>query len=361
MSKRERQEQDRAVLDRAWLEQLRWEWRLANVEHLKSALKPPVMMLDESIGRLGSWQSVGRLLTLSRAHIERDPWRDVLDTLRHEMAHQYAYEVLRATDETAHGPAFAHACAMLRVQPRGEGADRTERDADPDAARIIERVQKLLALGASDNRHEAEAAMAAAHRLLLAHNLALQAAAGDPNYKRRGVGPLAVTVSLRSKIVTSILTGYFFVEAVWINEYIPQRMRMGRRLELLGKPHDLELACYVHDFLHAAVERLFREARRRGEVAGDGRRDYEAGVLMGFRNKLRDERTVQAARGLVWVGDGDLDTFVRAEMGRLSRLPAAGPRMTSALDVGRRDGASLTLHRPVTASAKGGGLLSGPR
>ncbi len=352
--------EERAVFDRAWVEQLRSEWRNANRELLKSALMPPVIMLDETTARLGSWQAVGRLLTIARAHIERDPWREVLDTLRHEMAHQYAHEVLRATDESAHGPAFAHACAMLRVRPRGDVGAAHEGDADPDAARIIERVQKLLALGASDNRHEAEAAMAAAHRLLLAHNLALQAAAGDPNYKRRAVGPVTVAVSLRSKLVTSILTDYFFVEAVWMNEYIPQRMRTGRRLELLGKAHDLELACYVHDFLHAAVERLFREARRRGEVAGDGRRDYEAGVLMGFRNKLRDERTVQAARGLVWVGDGDLDRYLRTEIGRLSRLPATGPRLSTALDVGRRDGASLTLHRPVTASARGGGLLRGP-
>ena len=57
--------------------------------------------------------------------------------------------------------------------------------ADAVEVKVVERIARLLALAESPNRHEAEAAMAAAQRLMLKHNLdaaalrALRAATGS--------------------------------------------------------------------------------------------------------------------------------------------------------------------------------------
>ncbi len=356
----------REELEALWLERLRAEWHHANRGKLRGALIPPILTLDTATRRLGSWQSVGRLLSIARAHVERDRWADVVETLRHEMAHQYADEVLHARDEAAHGDAFRHACALLGVHQRGEGGDggvgvAAAAARDPQTERIVERVQKLLALAASDNQHEAEAAMATAHRLLLQHNLDLRAASEQRQYTRATLGASAASIPLSWKMISGILSQFFFVEAVWTHEFVAARGRDERRLEVFGRPHDVEMARWVHDFLHGALQRLFAAARQRGEVAGNGRRDYEAGVLGAFRTKLRAEREVQAQRGLVWVGDADLGRYMRQEVGPMRSFGATGPQRSAAHAAGQRDGANLRLHRPVSTSGGGGGLLPAPR
>jgi hypothetical protein len=362
----------------SWLERLRLEWRRINVAALGGALRPAVIEIDLAERRLGSWRRVGRRLTLSAHHIAQDPWPDVVQTLRHEMAHQYADEVLDAHDEVAHGAAFVHACGRLGVEPSahragtsppsGAGGDagQAAESADPYAdstQRVLDRVRKLLALAGSDNQFEAEAAMTAAHRLLLRHNLDLRDAAVDANYIPLRIGASAVQLSLEQKLVAGVLTESFFVEAVWVWTYVAAKARDERILEIYGKRHDVEMASWVHDFLHLSLRRLFAGARGRGEVEGSARREYSAGVLAGFRDKLRREREQAAEAGLVWVGDADLDRFVRGRHRHLRTLSATGAPRGDAHALGRRDGQGLTLHRPVGRSSDDSGrgrLLSGP-
>ncbi len=338
-------------LERAWSVRLRAAWQQLNETHASAGMRPPVLRIDRAEQRLGSWHGGTRTLTLSARHVALDPWERVLATLRHEMAHQYVDEVLKAHGETAHGDAFAH--ALARFTP-----DDADAAPDPDSARVLERVRKLLALAESDNAHEAEAAMAQAHRLLLRHNLALHGSAAV--YQARLLGEARAALPLHAKMVAGLLTEFFFVEAVWILQYDALRDRDVRRLEIYGRPHDVEMAAYVHDYLHEACERLFLAARRRGELDGSARRDYLAGVLAGFRQKLGAERHRAAEQGLVWVGDGDLRQFVRQRHRHLRTLGSAGARRSRAHDLGRRDGARLTVHRPMQSQGGGGRALPAP-
>lgn len=339
------------ALERAWLGRLRAAWQEIAAAQVPGALRPPVFRLDRATTRLGSWQPSTRTITLAARHLALDPWDEVVATLRHEMAHQYAHEVLQERGEAPHGGAFHH--AELRLGVRADAAAA----ADPTSQRVLQRVQKLLALAASDNPHEAEAAMARAHALLLEHNLSLGAAA--PDYRALRLGEAWGALPLHAKMIAGLLTEYFFVEAVWVLRYEALRNRDLRQLEIYGRPHDVEMAEYVHDFLHAAVARLFAAARQRGEVDARGRRDYLAGVLSGFRQRLAGAKTDAAARGLVWVADGDLRHFVRERHPRLRTLGSAGARRTRAHELGRRDGAKLSVLRPVRSGA-GGGLLPAP-
>ena len=113
-----------------WNRQLyRW-WDSYNREYLSEALRKPLIRIGEGEQPLGSWNPVRRTLTLSQAHILGDPWPSVMNTLRHEMAHQYVDEVLKPVDEGPHGPAFQEACRRAcdvfpdRIQP---GARRSNR------------------------------------------------------------------------------------------------------------------------------------------------------------------------------------------------------------------------------------------
>jgi hypothetical protein len=327
----------------AWLAELLRSWHDFNKRHLGGLLRPPALQIDRSGARLGHWQRETRTLSLSHEHLIRHRWDDVLETLKHEMAHQYVDEVMGG-DERPHGPRFASACTLLEIRPDASG---TPSAGDDPAAKILRRVQKLLALATSANRHEAEAAMAAANTLLLRYNLELPPDAPRPGYEARRLGDSAAAIPLDWKLVSAILGEFFFVECIWVTTYNAPQDRHERRLEVMGSPENLEMAAYVHDFLHGSCRRLWDEARAALALPPARRREFIAGVLMGFRDKLRSERARNEEQGLVWLGDVDLDNYVRRRHPSVRSMGGAAVRHGRAHAAGRAAGEGLTLHRPV--------------
>ena len=343
-------------LHRAWLQKLRTEWQTVNKERFSSLLKPPVLCIDRGEVRFGRWEQLGRVLGISEQHIWNQPWDEVLDTLKHEMAHQYASEVLGAVEEVPHGPAFVQACRLAGVSPRATHAASTQENSEAD--RMLAKVRKLLALASSPNAHEAEVAMAAANTLLLKYNLELGNAPETRGYGFRRVGRGAAALPVEWKLIASILSSYFFVECIWVSAYNARRNRMERVLELIGAETNLELAAYAHDFLHGACDALWHTASRElGDGGRQRRREFLAGVLMGFSQKLKQERTAHAARGLVWLGDPDLKRYYRERHPRTRSLNGGGVRHGKAHEAGLEAGKSLRIHRGVQEHGKGGGLL----
>ena len=107
------------------------------------------------------------------------PWSVTLQVLKHEMAHQYSYEVLGQTD--AHGEGFQAACALLGVLPQYRSCrivtaevlaqlTGTENKMS-EGQKVLFRIEKLLALGESSNIHEAEAALKKASLLIEKYHL----------------------------------------------------------------------------------------------------------------------------------------------------------------------------------------------
>lgn len=352
----------KAALRETWLRRLSWEWQQVNSGCLDGQLRPPVLTIDTGTSqRLGHWEPQGRIIGIAEHHIWQHPWEEVVATLRHEVAHQVVDELFGG-DARPHGERFQHACRMIGVAPAASGAPSTVDRSEAD--KVLSRVRKLLALAGSGNQHEAASAMATANTLLLRYNLELPAGGGRPQYGTRRVGDSAASLSLQRKLVAAILSEFFFVECIWVHTFNARRGREERILELLGSPANLDMGEYVYAFLHAAVARLWHQ--RRGELA-DGRRtrkrEFAAGVLSGLRDRLRSERRANEARGLVWVGDADLDRFLREEHPRIGKLAGAGVRRSAAHDAGRQHGKALTIHRPLGGGAPSSTprRLTGPR
>ncbi len=349
----------RQKLHPAWIARLRTAWTTANRTHLHGQLKPPVLAIDCGANqRLGMWQRGARLLSISEQHMLTAAWYDVEQTLRHEMAHQFVDEVLGVHDETAHGPAFVQACARLQVDSKASGpAGSPVRD---ETQRILDKVQKLFALAQSQNVHEAEAAMAHANRLLLEYNLQAQDVATDRRYGHRRIGKPAAALALEAKLIGGVLSEFFFVDCIWVNHYNPLLDRDERVLEIMGDPTNLELAHYVHDYLHGAVVRHWQAAKvRLGRGDLSTRREFIGGMLTGFKQKLRDERKGQAERGLVWVGDPGLKQFAKARYPRTTSFSTGGWHSTDAHHAGQQAGRALQIQRGVTHQGPGGHLLRG--
>jgi hypothetical protein len=151
------------------------------------------------------------------------------------------------------------------------------------------------------------------------------------------------------------------VEAIWVPVWRPKEGKRGSVLELCGTRPNLEMAEYVHSFLTETGERLWRAYRQERRLPGDReRRQFLAGVMAGFRERLQRERRRHEAEGLVWTGDGDLSRYLRRRHPYVRFTHHAGSGRSEAHRDGRAEGEKVILHRPVAAGPGGARrLLSG--
>lgn len=342
-----------AALERLLLERLTEEWSLANYHHFGDGLRPVAMRLDDSDTHLGTWDRRARTITLSRGLVTQHPWSAVTEVLRHEMAHQYVDEVLHVTGETAHGPAFQHVCARIGVDPAASGLPRGVKVEEED--RILRRITRLLALAESPNTHEAEAAMAAARRLMLTYNL--DHVNRPTGYVFRQLGTPTARQDAHERHLGGLLMAHFFVRGIWVKGYDVFTGKSGTVLEISGTPSNVEIATYVHGFLLETGERLWRQHRIAHQISGDrDRRRFLVGVMLGFDNRLVSETRTSAELGLVWVGDRALDAFYERRHPRRTSRRASQTVADSSFHAGVNAGRQIVLHKPIHDS---GG--SGPR
>lgn len=337
-------------LERALLQALAQEWRRLNIQVLRESLRPPAFVLVDSTTFLGQWERRVRVIRMARSFVTTQPWGVVVEVLKHEVAHQYAHEVLHATTETAHGPAFREVCARFGFDASASGLPADVHGDD----RVVRRIQKLLALAQSPEPAEAHAAMAAAQRLMLEHNLSHT----PPGYTWRHLGPPHVRIPAYTQTIGAILLEFFFVEAIWVPIFDVAAAREARVLEICGTPENVELAAYVWDFLHAAGERLWDAHRRRGLAAGQTeRKRYITGVMEGFYQKQKDSQRKNEAEGLVWVGDPRLDDWYDRRHPHRRARRSTSLVANDAYHAGKAQGRELVLHRPVTGAAGNRGHL----
>jgi predicted SprT family Zn-dependent metalloprotease len=335
------------TFERALVRELLEAHRQLNRTHFRGALATPQIALSDAGSLLGRYLGETHTIALSRALVSEQPWSVVLEVLKHEMAHQYVHEILRA-DEPPHGPAFRSVCERMGIDERASGMPTAEVDAA--GKRVLDRVHKLLALAESDNRHEAEAAAAAAQRLMLRHNLEPPSVAASARHGFRQIGRITGRVTEWERRLGNILREHFFVDIIWVPAYDVRTQRRGSVMEVIGTPENLDLAAYVYDFLTRTAERLWAAHKDARGIRGNGdRRTYLAGVMSGFAEKLAAQARAHQAEGLVWVPHAELARYTRRRHPYLRTVSHRGTRHDGAFVHGQRAGRDLVLHKGVSS------------
>jgi hypothetical protein len=345
-------------LERAWIRALRWHYEFFNYAYVRRALRKPIFQIGRSSERLGEWAGRTRTITIAARHILQHTWECVLDTLRHEMAHQYAEEVLRAR-ERPHGNAWEEACRLLRVAPAARAspselenlaASKAERD------RMLQRVKELLALATSPNEHEAESAMRMAHKYLLKYNLDVRELGPATRYETRALGKCQTRFQEYEYVLAGILQDHFFVEVIFTWSYLAQEDRRGRILQISGTPENLDIAEYVHEYVLGLADPLWRAHKKSLGPRAGTRLQYLAGLLRGFQEKLdAQKQQLSTEQGLVWLGDSALKAYFRHVHPRVRSSGVYGVERGEGYAAGMRDGREITLKKGV----RGGGGSAG--
>lgn len=344
------------------LENLALQAAAEEYDHLNYALffnrlRRPPLAWSESETTLGAWTTMPPGISLSTALLTRYSWVTLIEVLKHEMAHQFVAEVLGKTDESAHGPAFAKVCADRKIDARAAGIPQVE---SGDADHAVDKIRRLLALAESANQHEAEAAMAAAQRLMLKYNLEEVSRNKVRDFVVAHLGEPTGRVQESQRVLAGILRKFFFVEVLWISVWRPLEAKRGSVLEVCGTKPNVEMADYVHAFLSHSAERLWQQHKRKHQIRQDrDRRKFHAGVMAGFYKKLDSERAPRAEEGLVWSGDAQLNAHFKSRYPKTTTAHYSSSSGTEAHSAGRAAGQSLVLHRGMGQGASGGTKLLG--
>lgn len=349
-------EEIRRQLRTAWSRKLYHWWRHYNAEYLDGALKEPLIELSASEEQWGRWDGAGRRLSIAVHHIESHPWLEVMQTLRHEMAHQYVGEVLCVGDELPHGQAFRGACEKLRCSAKASGASGEGGEDE----RVLRVLNKVLSLASSPNENEAQAAVNKARRLLLQYNVDLVELDSERHFQHCTLGKIKGRRASYELWLALILQEFFFVECIWGESYAPLEDKKGTILQIYGTSTNLEMAAYVYDYLNGVLGGLWQGYKRAQGLRGNRERQrYYVGVLEGFYNKLRQQDAEVDQEGvLVWHGDARLHAYFRYHNPRVRTTCGGGGRASAAYRDGLEDGRQVTIHRPVAAAGeKFGGYL----
>ena len=283
-------------------------WGELNRRFLQGRLQTPVFALSETTKTLGTWNAETRTLSIAvRLFLERSAF-EIEEVIKHEMAHQYADEVLKARQvkgETPHGSGFRYACSLLEIQ---HSARLNLTSKTPP---VLLRIRKLLALAESHNVYEAEAAMSKAKDLMERYEMDL--GIQDHDFQYRLLGQPRKQKNAVEQFIATLLVRFFHVKLVWIpSEMVPTSKRVWL-MEVNGTRTNLEVATYVYDYLKRELEWLWRDQRaRRPHWKGKGpKRDFQLGVLKGFMAKLDQSETPMASKSkeLVRLKSAKLDHF----------------------------------------------------
>lgn len=357
-------------LHAAWLSQLVREFRDICFQY-RVPLQLPVLTISRSHTQLGSWSATDRRLCLSHFLISARPWATTLCVLKHEMAHQLCSE-LHGRDDVAHGPLFREACARLGLDEpfQRAGADLHHTLPTMDAAtsatepgrQVIDRVRKLMALGQSDNEHEAALALQRAQALLERHRLDFASLAESEQLLHRSIDTGATVLPAHRKVICTLLEAGFGVRVICASIYHPHSDSLTKTIELFGTEEAVAIAEHCYHFLENRLTVLWAKNRRR--FAGTGRtarRSYFLGVLAGFREQLHSPASPgPGVEGDRFSGnhlpavqtEARLDAFVAYHYPRLQRRRGRGQTLHGdAYHQAVADGRELTLRRPVDGAA----------
>jgi hypothetical protein len=342
----------RIELERAAVRAVRKTYEHLNGSLFRFKLRPPALELTSGDTRLGRWVPGARTIELNRALLFDHGWGVLEEVLKHEMAHQYVDEVLGVRDESAHGPAFRKVCSERGIDARAAGAP--EITTPPATDPVLERIAKLLALAESPNEHEAQAAMSAAQRLMLKHNIEVAVSGTATSYCFRHLGQPTGRISEHERRLAMILDQFFFVQVIWVPVWRVSESKRGSVLEVCGTRDNVELAAYVYDFLIYTADALYRlDRKQRRDRTHQARRKFLAGVMSGFHQRLEKERTRSADEGLVWVGDAELGGYFRRRHPHVRWARHTVSTSGEAYARGQTAGRNIVLHRGVKAEAGG--------
>ena len=353
----------RDIKNKAWTKQLLVEHAQICFTY-KLNLPKPLIMIGDVQSYWGQYDHNKKLITINRSLIDTYSWAVVVEILKHEMAHQYAF--IYHNDHT-HGLHFQDACERLAVSPwarKGAGhipeitdvEKPGERDQQEDG--IFRKIEKLLRLAGSENEHEAMLAMQKVEALCRKHNI-------ESWVDNRPVQCNYVVINHKKKRITQyqslishILQEHFMVDIVFGSQFDAATCQSHKTMEILGLSANVKIAEYVYFFLINRLPILWKQHLAKFKTGTrPSKNAYYLGVISGFEQHLRvskindqhkqplveGQKASKETKAMVETKK-ELENYVKKRYPRLrQRRWTSSYRDTASFESGKSDGQRLRL------------------
>ncbi len=378
--------------ERDTVSQLYREYRFILSQH-KVSLRPVVIQLIDSQTHWGQWDPLTRRISIARRLVREYSWFYVQAILKHEMAHQLVHDVYgtQADQQGPHGEWFKLACHRLGVMNEFSQASveiqetpldwRKERKAEV-SHRLLDKVQKLLALATSSNEHEAVLAMEKVRELYAKYNLEQATVSQPKNFVHLSICTGKKRLESYQDRILSILVGHFFVEVVTTRLFDAEKNDYFKMIEIIGTRENALMAEYVYHFLLQQSDFWVRETLKKSgkKISRFDRKSLKLGLLEGFSEKLAaaekghppgisnpgNSLKTPTSQALTVVGtaltqfrkDTALKTYLSTIYPRVSYRSTSQQTIDpSYYQVGKTIGKSITLNQAVAAQSQSSGRL----
>lgn len=207
------------------------------------------------------------------------------DIIRHELAHYITFINYGNTVEP-HGDEFKAFCLRMGWSEEVKKATLCFDDSinvfQAEENNVLRKVQKLLALATSSNKHEAEQAMIKSQQLLLKHNIDFRNIEDEEDEKiflKRVIKQKKENAKMRS--IANILET-FFVSTIY------NRQEGCIYLEVIGSATNVEIADYVANALQQQLDILWTQTKKQqpGLKGAIAKNSFFLGVAQGYCNKI---------------------------------------------------------------------------
>lgn len=223
---------------------------------------------------------------------------------------------------------------------------------------VIERIQKLLALSASPNEHEARLALGKARELMERHNLTLESvtttAATDRSWTTEVIHSCGRTPPYELEAVLAALAKIFFVR------FVCTMRHDGRHKDYLifGSADNVAVAQHAYIYLTRVFRHLWSEYRREQGAPTSTARAYYFGLQSGLVAKVLAERRLAHSTALVVI-ESKIEEALRDHFPGMRRQQKKLRGDQHAYHSGLDHGRSIDLNRPLAGGRTSGRLMKG--
>ncbi len=364
---------ERETLLHAAHRELYQEFQRRNLQR-RLKLRPCLIQIQPTTQYWGCWNSKTRHIVIAEKLVTDYEWHDVVGVLIHEMAHQYADEILGNT-QTAHGDVFQQAClkvgvpfyfAKSQVHLHQHTLDWRQTQPFSEEEKRLEKIRKLLNLASSANEHEASLAMNRVREIQARYQLE-QISTHSGEFYHSYIKTQRKRLHTYEQKIMSILVNHYMVEVIVGTIYCPTKNTHLRSIELIGRKENVLMADYVFEFLKTYIQTKVLEKRKTTTpFPPSDAKAYQLGILTGFDEKLtqqlEDSESTELQQALtLFSKDPQMKDYVAKIHPRLISVSSkARLKNQDFFETGRKDGRSLTINRPLhqKSNKKFLGLLS---
>lgn len=215
---------------------------------------------------------------------------------------------------------------------------------------VIEKIQKLLALSASPNEHEARLALSKARELMERHNLTQEsietAATNESAWTTEVIHTCGRTPPYDLNAVLGAIAKIFFVR------FVCRTMPDGRHKEyvMFGSADNVAVAQHAYVYLTRVFRHLWSEYRVKHGAPTSSARAYYYGLQAGLVDKVLAERRLASSAALVVI-ESKIDEAMQEHFPRMRQQPVRLRGEQHAYDSGLDHGRSIDLNRPLASGA----------